>query len=516
MKLLQLNITSLNTSVEELWAYQKENNFDAIFLQETNFTEGKMLGCFKNWKTNMLTNLQNKTLGFGVGSLISTQQKSVFRNDLSRKDIELLWNEMQIQGKKVLIGNIYIPPGKINDLYILDMELEKHKGENILLVGGFNSKNTLWDKNAKTNNKMGQVLEDIINRHGLYIATDLDFTYQQSVQVSNSGKSTIDLTLSRGLQNVKVAAKNLDLIKTRHQAIEILIEEDIDQKQNPRFKTKNADWEEWKKVLQPKLEEYHANFPREISPEVIDQQANNLTNLIVESATDFFGLTEITKNTPKRWWNNEIKELRKKLKECKKRCKIRESPTNLKELEQIKNKYKSAISEAKLEQHKWKTQFLNESRDSGQFWHRYDKVLGTKKNNVVEPIYDNESGQYIFNDQEISHKLQKFHIEKSNVNNSDNDFKEEIEQEVQQILENIETYSTEIFFSHKHVKQAIKKSNKHSAPGPDRITLEIIENAGAHLIHCLTHLMQASYLIGYFPEPWKRENRIYLKKPDKE
>ena len=299
MKLLQLNITSLNTSVEELWAYQKENNFDAIFLQETNFTEGKMLGCFKNWKTNMLTNLQNKTLGFGVGSLISTQQKSVFRNDLSRKDIELLWNEMQIQGKKVLIGNIYIPPGKINDLYILDMELEKHKGENILLVGDFNSKNTLWDKNAKTNNKMGQVLEDIINRHGLYIATDLDFTYQQSVQVSNSGKSTIDLTLSRGLQNVKVAAKNLDLIKTRHQAIEILIEEDIDQKQNPRFKTKNADWEEWKKVLQPKLEEYHANFPREISPEVIDQQANNLTNLIVESATDFFGLTEITKNTPK-------------------------------------------------------------------------------------------------------------------------------------------------------------------------------------------------------------------------
>ena len=28
--------------------------------------------------------------------------------------------------------------------------------------------------------------------------------------------------------------------------------------------------------------------------------------------------------------------------------------------------------------------------------------------------------------------------------------------------------------------------------------------------------MQVSYCLGYFPRPWKKENRIYLKKPDKE
>ena len=41
---------------------------------------------------------------------------------------------------------------------------------------------------------MGLILEDIINQHGLYITTNTDFTYQQSTKVSNSGKSTIDLT----------------------------------------------------------------------------------------------------------------------------------------------------------------------------------------------------------------------------------------------------------------------------------------------------------------------------------
>ena len=51
---------------------------------------------------------------------------------------------------------------------------------------------------------MGIILEDI-NRHNLYITENTDFTYQESTMVSNSGKSTIDLTLTRGLKNVKVA-----------------------------------------------------------------------------------------------------------------------------------------------------------------------------------------------------------------------------------------------------------------------------------------------------------------------
>ena len=77
----------------------------------------------------MFTNFQNKTMGFGVGALVSSTQKNVFREDLSH-NLEIIQNEMQIQGKKTLVGNIYIPPGNENHLHILDMELEKHKVEN--------------------------------------------------------------------------------------------------------------------------------------------------------------------------------------------------------------------------------------------------------------------------------------------------------------------------------------------------------------------------------------------------
>ena len=110
---------------------------------------------------------------------------------------------------------------------------------------------------------MGLILEDIINQHGLYITTNTDFTYQQSTMVSNSGKGTIGLNLNRDLKNIRVVIKDFTLIKTRHKAIEILIDQEPSFKPNPKFRTKNADWEKWMQFLQAHLEDYSTNFPLE-------------------------------------------------------------------------------------------------------------------------------------------------------------------------------------------------------------------------------------------------------------
>ena len=132
MKFLQLNINSINTSLNELWHYQKENNYDGIFLQETNYTENKPLGDFKHWKSKMHTIYKNKNAGFGVGTLIPMNTKNVFRDDLTNDDLELIWNQMYIGNKEVLIGNIYVTPGNENQLNILDRELEKHRDKNTI------------------------------------------------------------------------------------------------------------------------------------------------------------------------------------------------------------------------------------------------------------------------------------------------------------------------------------------------------------------------------------------------
>ena len=67
------------------------------------------------------------------------------------------------------------------------------------------------------------------------------------------------------------------------------------------------------------------------------------------------------------------------------RYKLRQSPANLRKMEEVKEKYQTAISEAKLKQYKSNTKFLNESKDSTQFWHRYDKFLARKQITLLSP-----------------------------------------------------------------------------------------------------------------------------------
>ena len=59
------------------------------------------------------------------------------------------------------------------------------------------------------NNKMGIAVEELIQRHGLCVATDLDHTYQHSTNCHNCGKSTIDLILSHGINNLTVKTRKI-------------------------------------------------------------------------------------------------------------------------------------------------------------------------------------------------------------------------------------------------------------------------------------------------------------------
>ena len=71
-----------------------------------------------------------------------------------------------------------------------------------------------------------------------------------------------------------------------------------------------------------------------------------------------------------------------------------------------------------------------------------------------------------------------------------------------------------IFFKEIHVKEAIRDLNKNSSPVPDKITPESIQNRGKAFTTCI--LLQDCYLLGYFPKYWKQDNRIHMKKPDKD
>ena len=122
MKILQLNVTSLWTSHNQLKFYQEQNNYDIIALQETNAKD--KLEIFKNWKRKFYLTFTEKKLGFGVATLIKNDIKSFFVNNI-QSNLEGIWNLVEINGKQTLMGNMYIPPSDSEILHKLDFELEK-------------------------------------------------------------------------------------------------------------------------------------------------------------------------------------------------------------------------------------------------------------------------------------------------------------------------------------------------------------------------------------------------------
>ena len=75
MKILQLNIMSLQTSHNQLKFYQEQNNYDIIALQEKNVED--KLEIFKNWKGKFHSTFTEKKLGFVAATLIKISKVSL-------------------------------------------------------------------------------------------------------------------------------------------------------------------------------------------------------------------------------------------------------------------------------------------------------------------------------------------------------------------------------------------------------------------------------------------------------
>ena len=83
----------------------------------------------------MFTNFQNKAMGFGVGTLVSSAQKRgcFQRGSLTQGPRDHMERNANTREKNTC-WEYQHSTWKLKYLHILDMELEKHKHENILLI----------------------------------------------------------------------------------------------------------------------------------------------------------------------------------------------------------------------------------------------------------------------------------------------------------------------------------------------------------------------------------------------
>ena len=142
------------------------------------------------------------------------------------------------------MGNVYTPPNDSEMLYKLDLELEKHNDIPLLLLGDFNVRHPIWDKNCKAPDKNGRILEGITIRHNAQIQNDQNSTYMRK-----RGSSTIDLVVTRGISNLKCQTKEFDLISTCRKGIITTSYNKRPIINNKEYRTKDANWNAWKTDL---------------------------------------------------------------------------------------------------------------------------------------------------------------------------------------------------------------------------------------------------------------------------
>ena len=115
--------------------------------------------------------------------------------------------------------------------------------------------------------------------------------------------------------------------------------------------------------------------------------------------------------------------------------KKKQLPVNLNAVLKHKETVRNLMKDSKSKVYKKNSESLNSSKDSTQFWHRDNKVLGTKKDNIIETLYDNALDTNIFINEGISNILFNYHINKEKEDDKyDIFFKAKIKDELENIL----------------------------------------------------------------------------------
>ena len=121
----------------------------------------------------------------------------------------------------------------------------------MLLLGDFNARHPILDKNCKAPNENGKSLEDIMSQHNVQVQNNQNSTYMHKRE-----SKARDLVITRGISDLKCQTKEFDLINTCHKGIITTSQNRRPIINNKKYKTKGANWNAWKTDLTSSLNKY--------------------------------------------------------------------------------------------------------------------------------------------------------------------------------------------------------------------------------------------------------------------
>ena len=358
-----------------------------------------------------------------------------------------------------------------------------------------NSHNKIWQD--KKTDKRGEKLATCIAQESLNL---LNTGHNHTFENSRLQKSNIDLTITNisGKNSIHDWKISNEFTNSDHKYIRARI--DLLTKEFHQFKDeKNTNWIKFQKELE---ENHTLNRIRKNKPNnkaELDENTATLNKIIIDTwnkNTDYTYYT--TKLKPPSWQNKDIKKqteiTRKKLNTHRKQ----KTDSSKAELTIENAKLNKMIRSSKKEEWKKFTESIENTKQAA----RINKIC--RKHGTYTQNLDNikkEDGTYTMEATETLKVMQTAHYGNTTVNTTN--------------PISFADRENKIKFTLKRVHQAIASMKPNKAPGPDKITANMLQKAQDSLAGPLINIFQSSFDIGQTPDIWKLSKGIFIPKPGK-
>ena len=440
VKLCTINICGLSDhSKMTLNNFVSSENIDILSVQETATDDPNKLEIL-----NMSVISDTNKAANGGSALYLSKKYSMTKLDTISKlsrNLDSCWGLVVISKKRFIIGSIYVKlnhkPAITEVLKMLKAAEQKqteHKAAGIILTGDFNARHLSWGD--RINNYYGSNLAEALDSSKYSICTSNTPTF-----MCVNGSSYIDLNIvSNNLAEYVDSCKTDEGVELFSGApirghVPLITELLLSSEQRSPQLIEKLDiskmrWGEWTEHIEEKIEEHTQYYQSANCP----YRAWNHLNQIITKATDTYCQTKKSSNHSKPYWTESLTTLSKNLRAAKKTFIKRNTESNLKKLNEAKERFDE---ERKLACQNFiiNTAKQLNAAQAQKFWRDFNKLFKKKSVQKVDPLFDDD-GQLLTESDKIDEKLFSVFFEAKHITtgNFDDAFYHEINEIYDQII----------------------------------------------------------------------------------
>ena len=218
-----------------------------------------------------LTKTRTGKVGGGVAIVAHKRVRLVHLKEFNVADLEAIWAEVYVGKVRTVIGSIYIPPGNIQAIELLDDVIARIlvSHTNLLICMDANSRHALWDNScigipqSRQSIKMGIKLEQIIDKYDLCIHNNGLPTY-----CSGDIATAPDVTITKGLTQYGNMVWSIldDDLRTPHESIMFEVGGHLEGYRKEVIDWRVFDWEAYKDATSTELKVIHEKWSSDDNP----------------------------------------------------------------------------------------------------------------------------------------------------------------------------------------------------------------------------------------------------------